>query len=165
MKYCYYDAPFGRILITVQDGRITGIGIKEEACRENVLKYAEQDDTDEVLKLTCKWFDVYFAGARPNINMLPLAPSGTSFQKRVWEILSEIPYGEITTYGNIAAKIAEERGVSKFSAQAVGGALGRNPISIIIPCHRVIGADGSLKGFASGLEIKKFLLELEGVKI
>lgn len=104
----------------------------------------------------------YFKGEKPDPQKIPLAPQGTAFQKRVWQKLLAIPYGEVTTYGAIAAEIAQETGKPHFSAQAVGNAVGRNPISIIIPCHRVIGKDGSLTGYAGGIERKKWLLEREG---
>ena len=94
--------------------------------------------------------------------MLPLAPKGSTFRQRVWKILCEIPYGTVVTYGEIAKKVAFMEGKKSMSAQAVGGAVGHNPISILIPCHRVMGANGSLTGYAGGLERKKFLLELEG---
>lgn len=93
---------------------------------------------------------------------MPLAPKGSEFRMAVWKILSEIPYGEVITYGEIAKQIARERGKERMSAQAVGGAAGHNPISVIIPCHRVVGSDGSLTGYAGGIELKKKLLELEG---
>ena len=95
--------------------------------------------------------------------MPPLHPVGTDFQMTVWNILREIPYGKTMTYGEIARKVAERRGLSHMSAQAVGGAVGHNPISIIIPCHRVLGTDGGLRGYAGGIEIKVSLLEHEGV--
>lgn len=99
------------------------------------------------------------------IGSLPLAPEGSEFRKAVWKILCEIPYGQVTTYGTIAKRIAKERKLEHMSAQAVGGAVGHNPVSIIIPCHRVIGADGSLTGYAGGIEKKIKLLQLEGFEI
>ena len=107
------------------------------------------------------WLDAYFAGERPRVDSVPLAPIGTDFRQAVWRILLEIPYGETTTYGEIAEQIHAERG--KASPLAVGGAVGHNPISIIIPCHRVVGSNGSLTGYAGGLAKKKWLLEHEGV--
>lgn len=109
------------------------------------------------------WLDSYFRGENPPIADLPLAPFGTEFRQEVWNILCEIPYGEVTSYGSIAKKMAERRGKKSMSSQAVGGAVGHNPISIIIPCHRVVGSDGSLTGYAGGLQKKIQLLELEGV--
>jgi len=105
------------------------------------------------------WLKEYFAGKNPEIHF-PLAPEGTEFQQAVWKILLEIPYGKTTTYGAIASHLAP--GGGKSSSQAVGGAVGHNPISLIIPCHRVLGADGTLTGYAGGLEKKRALLELEG---
>lgn len=121
----------------------------------------EKDDMP-VFNATKKWLDKYFAGKKPIISELPLAPIGGEFRKNVWTILCEIPYGEIVTYGDIAKKIADKMNRETMSSQAVGGAVGHNPISII-PCHRVVGANGSLTGYAGGLKIKEKLLVLEGV--
>jgi len=112
-----------------------------------------------------KWLDRYFAGEKPAISELPLAPIGGAFRQNVWSILCKIPYGETTTYGDIAKKMATKMGRRTMSSQAVGGAVGHNPISIIIPCHRVVGANGSLTGYAGGIDIKAKLLEWEGVNI
>jgi methylated-DNA-[protein]-cysteine S-methyltransferase len=112
---------------------------------------------------TKSWLDRYFAGQRPDASALPLAPIGGAFRQSVWDILRRIPYGKLTTYGEIAREIAAASGKTGMSAQAVGGAVGRNPISIIIPCHRVVGANGSLTGYAGGIGTKVKLLELEGV--
>ncbi len=113
-----------------------------------------------VFDKTKLWLDKYFNGIKPDFTP-PLQLKGTDFQQQVWNILLEIPYGKVITYGDIAKKIAEKRGLARMSAQAVGGAVGRNPISIIVPCHRVVGADGSLTGYAGGIDKKKYLLELE----
>jgi O-6-methylguanine DNA methyltransferase len=110
-----------------------------------------------------KWLDHYFAGKNPAISALPLAPRGGEFRTAVWDILCEIPYGGYTTYGDIAKKMAARLGKATMSSQAVGGAVGHNPISIIIPCHRVVGANGSLTGYSGGIDKKIRLLELEGV--
>ncbi len=109
-----------------------------------------------------KWLKRYFSGQKPSVTELPLAPIGGEFRQRVWQILKEIPYGEVVTYGDIAKKIAAATGKSRFSSQAVGGAVGHNPISIIIPCHRVVGSNGSLTGYAGGIEMKLKLLEFDG---
>lgn len=111
------------------------------------------------------WLDRYFAGEKPAISELPLAPVGGEFRQGVWRILCEIPYGEVVTYGSIAKKMAVKMNRQRMSAQAVGGAVGHNPISIIIPCHRVVGANGSLTGYAGGIATKIKLLELEGVDV
>ncbi|MCL1877883.1 MAG: methylated-DNA--[protein]-cysteine S-methyltransferase [Defluviitaleaceae bacterium] len=119
---------------------------------------AERDDLP-IFNAAKKWLDRYFAGKKPTVSELPLAPVGSFFRQEIWRILCEIPYGEVTTYGDIAKKI------KKNSAQAVGGAVGHNPISIIIPCHRVVGAKGQMTGYAGGIETKIKLLELEGVDL
>ncbi len=109
------------------------------------------------------WLERYFSGKQTSIT-IPLQPKGTSFQQRVWQILQEIPYGETMTYGEIAQRIAKEKGVETFSAQAVGQAVGKNPISILIPCHRVLGKNGALTGYAGGVHRKEQLLQLEREK-
>lgn len=119
---------------------------------------------EDRLKIFCDtkiWLDNYFEGKKPNIKSLPLAPIGNKFRQAVWAELCKIPYGKVTTYGKIAKEIARQRGLTKMSAQAIGGAVGHNPISIIIPCHRVIAQNGSLIGYAGGIDVKKKLLELE----
>ena len=112
-----------------------------------------------------KWLDRYFAKKKPRISELKLAPIGGEFRQAVWKILCEIPYGETITYGGIAGKIAAKMNKKSMSSQAVGGAVAHNPISIIIPCHRVVGSNGSLTGFAGGIKKKMELLELEGVDL
>lgn len=109
------------------------------------------------------WLDCYFSGQRPDF-LPPISPEGSSFRRRVWRELLNIPYGATVTYGSIAKKLALEDGRPHMSAQAVGGAVGHNPIGIIIPCHRVVGSDGSLTGFGGGIETKKALLTLEGIQ-
>lgn len=120
---------------------------------ENITK-----KEDETLINAVNWLDDYFKGKKPDINDLNLEPSGTDFRLKVWEILCEIPYGKTITYGEIAKRISKDK---KMSAQAVGGAVARNPISIIIPCHRVVGANGKLTGYAGGIDRKRFLLNHE----
>lgn len=110
-------------------------------------------------------FGRYFEGKKPQISELPLAPIGGEFRQTVWKMLTEIPYGKVITYGELAQKIAKQRGIERMSAQAVGGAVGHNPISIIIPCHRVVGANGNLTGFSGGIQMKLQLLQHEGVDI
>ena len=121
----------------------------------------QKDDLTVFVK-TKAWLDRYFGGKKPNITDIPLAPQGSTFRQAVWQILCDIPYGECITYGDIAKMIAAKMGKPKMSGQAVGGAVGHNPISLIIPCHRVIGVNGSLTGYAGGLDKKRELLKNEG---
>jgi len=143
---------------------ITGIwlnGQKYFACTltgENIKKDLP------IFAHTRKWLDIYFNGQNPTF-IPKLAPQGTTFRQAVWKILLAIPYGKVVSYAHIARLIAKQQGKERMSAQAVGGAVGHNPISIIIPCHRVIGTDGTLTGYASGLDVKAGLLKLEGVQI
>ena len=155
----YYFSPLGRIVLMSDGTALTELDFAEGV--PEVSAVHTQKDLP-VFREVCRWLDVYFAGRDPG-TLPPLAPHGTAFQQAVWNILCGIPYGTTTTYGRIAAHIAAARG-GRMSAQAVGGAVGRNPISILIPCHRVIGADGSLTGYAGGLDKKEALLRLEGVR-
>jgi methylated-DNA-[protein]-cysteine S-methyltransferase len=110
---------------------------------------------------TRKWLDRYFAGEEPTASELPLAPIGSEFRQKVWRILCDIPYGKVITYGSIAKILAVKMNKERMSSQAIGGAVGHNPVSIIIPCHRVVGSDGNLTGYAGGIAAKIKLLELE----
>lgn len=139
---------------------LTGLWIDGQKYDRATLAEAEEAELP-VFRQTQEWLKIYFAGREPEF-MPPLAPKGTAFRQEVWEILRKIPYGKTITYGEIAAQIAEKHGKASMSAQAVGGAVGHNPISILIPCHRVIGADGSLTGYAGGIDKKAKLLEIEG---
>ena len=154
--------PLGTMLATTEKGAITGlwhVGQKHFPTNDS----PESPSSDEpVLQALADWLADYFAGTNRKVGFR-LKPKGTPFQEAVWKLLLKIPYGNTTTYGELARKIAAERNMTSMSAQAVGGAVGRNPISILIPCHRVIGADGSLTGYASGLDKKIALLQLEGV--
>lgn len=162
-----YNSPLGVITVASDGEALSGLwfdGQKYFADRLNKKEFGEQS-TDglkvPVLKETEKWLDIYFSGKvpdfTPDLNLNGVSP----FRKRVWKIILKIPYGKLTTYGQIAKKIEAETG-KRVSAQAVGGAVGHNPISLIIPCHRVVGANGGLTGYAGGLDKKTFLLKLEG---
>lgn len=158
-----YTSPIG-VLTIVSDGTAcTGLWIEGQKYFLGTLPEmpARKDDL-EIFDKIRNWLDRYFAGQMPEIRELPLNPTGSRFRQAVWKCLCEIPYGEVTTYGAIAKKVAAEFGKETMSAQAVGGALGHNPISIIIPCHRVVGANGSLTGYAGGINKKMKLLALEG---
>ncbi len=118
---------------------------------------------NDILRAACVWLEQYFAGKAPTLGGLPLQPVGTPFQQTVWTILREIPYGASTTYGAVASEVARRLGRERMSAQAAGGAIGQNPIAIFIPCHRVIGSNGTLTGYAGGLDRKTYLLQLEQI--
>ena len=154
-----YKSPIGGIIITSDETEITGLRFKGESEAE-VLSDKKYKETC-VIKETKRWLDIYFSGKNPGY-IPAINATGTEFQKLVWKFLLEIPYGKTTTYGEIAGKIAEIKNVSRMSAQAVGGAVGKNPIAIIIPCHRVVGKNGKLTGYAYGIDKKISLLALEG---
>lgn len=135
---------------------------KQNSCSLEKEQENLVNTTDHVLKETEKWLNTYFRGIEPNF-LPPILFDGTKFQETVWDILLSIPYGEIITYGEIADKIAKVRGLDRMSAQAVGSAVSHNPIALIIPCHRVIGKNGNLTGYAGGIDKKIELLKLEGV--
>lgn len=154
------DSPLGMITLAGDGEALTGLwfaGQKYDCATlpDGAHECAENDAFDAAMR----WLDEYFAGGRPDF-MPKLNPQGSEFRRQVWAELVKIPYGEATTYG----RIAHDLGLSSAAARAVGGAVGHNPISIIIPCHRVLGAGGSLTGYAGGLERKRFLLELEGIR-
>ena len=152
------------MMIVSDDTRIVGVWLEGQKYFGGVIgeDLLRQDDLP-VLQEAKSWLDRYFAGDKPRISELPLAPRGNAFRQAVWRILCAIPYGEVVTYGDIAKEIARQRGIKTMSAQAIGGAVGHNPISVIIPCHRVVGANGNLTGYAGGLEVKIKLLTHEGV--
>ena len=154
----HYTSPLGGITLASDGMALTGLYFDGERDFPD-LSAAQKKDLP-VFGEAMRWLDLYFAGKEPDF-MPVLNPTGTAFQQAVWEILRTIPYGATTSYGTIAQRI-EQKTKKRMSAQAVGGAVGRNPISIIIPCHRVIGADGSLTGYAGGLEKKEYLLRTEG---
>lgn len=156
MKYInFYKSPLGEIHM-LSDGRyLLYLGFKKSGFND---EYEEKEL--DVFKKTRKWLDIYFKGIDPDFTP-EYRLDGTSFRKEVWKYLERIPYGKTVTYKWIADKIAAKRGIKKMSAQAVGNAVGHNPISIIVPCHRVIGSDGSLIGYAAGLDIKREILKLE----
>lgn len=160
MEYIFeYKSPIGGIIITSDETEITGLRFKGESEAE-VLSDKKYKETSAI-KEAKRWLDIYFSGKNPEY-IPAINATGTEFQKLVWKMLLEIPYGKTTTYGEIAGKIAEIKNVSRMSAQAVGGAVGKNPIAIIIPCHRVIGKKGKLTGYAYGIDKKISLLAFEG---
>lgn len=162
----HYDSPIGSVLLAERDGKLTGAWIEgQKYFLGSVREETQECENSPVLRQAEQWLERYFAGKRPSISELPLAPEGSGFQKDVWQILCGIPYGKTVTYGKIAQELALRRGLKRMSARAVGGAVGRNPVSIIIPCHRVVGSNGSLTGYAGGLQKKIELLTHEGVDV
>ena len=155
----YYGSPLGRILLASDGETLTGLWFEGQKHFGSTLSGDETERALPVFDEAVRWLDAYFSGGDPG-RLPPLAPRGTDFQRAVWALLTEIPYGRTVTYGELAAAL-EERTGRPASPRAVGGAVGRNPISILIPCHRVVGADGSLTGYAGGLKRKKALLSLE----
>lgn len=160
-----YVSPLGPLLLAEKDGGLMGLWIEGQKYFPTQREGWEEQPDAPALVSAAQWLDAYFAGQAPSPGTLPLRPEGSAFRLAVWKLLCEIPYGQVTTYGALAIKLAASRGVPHLSAQAVGGAVGHNPLSILIPCHRVVGADGSLTGYAGGIERKKALLTLEGVDI
>ncbi|TYO95333.1 methylated-DNA--[protein]-cysteine S-methyltransferase [Desulfallas thermosapovorans] len=159
-----YPSPVGLLTLASDGDNLVGLWVEGQKYHGAGIPEAmtEKDDMP-VFNAVKKWLDSYFAGEKPDVSQLPLAPIGSEFRQGVWSILREIPYGKVITYGDIAKKMAVKMNKESMSSQAVGGAVGHNPISIIIPCHRVVGSNGSLTGYAGGVGIKKKLLELEGV--
>ena len=157
-----YRSPVGEILLACDEIGLTGLWFQGGKYFALKLDREHQPQETPVLLETVRWLDIYFSGREPDF-MPPIHMTGSPFQRSVWKLLQKIPYGKTTTYGEIARGLAAERGLSRMSAQAVGGAVGHNPISIIVPCDRVIGANGSLTGYAGGLETKRMLLACEGV--
>lgn len=151
-----YTSPFGRMIAVIDNGALGGLWfVGQRYCPESIVLATDMTDAAHCVM---QWLDRYFAGLCPRPGDLSLAPRGTDFQLRVWRELCEIPYGHMTTYGDIARRVGS-------SPRAVGGAIGHNPISVIIPCHRVIGAGGDLTGYAAGTGIKQHLLHHEGIII
>ncbi len=156
-------SPLGAILLASDGEALTGLWFQGQRHIPPAQAQAAVREDLPVFRQTRAWLEAYFAGKVPDFTPL-LRPVGTDFQQAVWAILAAIPYGATRTYGEIARELAAQRGLARMSAQAVGGAVGRNPISILIPCHRVLGRNGQLTGYAGGLERKRALLRLEGMR-
>ncbi len=156
----HYDSPMGRILLAADEIGLRGLWFDGQKYFARDLPAERIERETPALAEAKRWLDIYFSGKEPD-SLPPLHPVGSAFRQAVWEILLQIPYGQTTTYSEIARQLAEKKGLAQMSAQAVGGAVGHNEISIIIPCHRVVGTNGSLTGYAGGIERKVKLLELE----
>ncbi|MCM1126405.1 MAG: methylated-DNA--[protein]-cysteine S-methyltransferase [Lachnospiraceae bacterium] len=161
MQYIsHYQSPIGSILLAADAIGLTGLWFEGQKYYALHLDKEHEEKELPVFEQAKRWLDIYFSGKEPDFSV-PLHFTGTAFQNEVWKILCSIPYGQTTTYGQIAEQLASERGVPRMSARAVGGAVGHNKISIIVPCHRVVGIGGSLTGYAGGIDKKIKLLELE----
>ena len=156
----HYDSPLGGILLAADDIGLTGLWFDGEKYFADHLPADHTQRETPILAEAKRWLDIYFSGSKPDF-LPPLHPIGSAFRQAVWDILLQIPYGLTTTYGEIARQLAAQAGLPRMSAQAVGGAVGPNEISILIPCHRVVGTSGSLTGYAGGIDKKVKLLELE----
>lgn len=175
MRYCSYDSPLGEIILAADDSGLTNLWIEGQRgmpgfdranldADEFALRgdsASDQAYADQAIACAREWLDEYFSGREPDVDV-PLHMIGTEFQCAVWRILLTVEYGTTTTYGDIAALIAKGRGIAVMSSQAVGGAVSRNKILLIIPCHRVMGVHGNLTGYDGGIEKKIALLKLEG---
>ena len=159
----FYDSPLGKLAMRSDGSALIGLGLaSQQAAGVAIASSRPQEKSLPIFQETGRWLDTYFRGCAPSFTP-KLKLTGSDFQKRVCEIMLTIPYGKTVTYGEIAAQIARERGIRRMSAQAVGGAVGANPILLIVPCHRVIGAGGNLTGYGAGMERKIQLLTLEKV--
>ena len=160
VSICSYDSPLGGICLAADALGLTGLWFDGEKYFGSNLPANPVRQETEILTESKRWLDVYFSGREPDF-LPPLHPIGSPFRRAVWDLLLQIPYGQTTTYGALARQLAAQQGRAAMSAQAVGGAVGHNEISILIPCHRVVGTNGSLTGYAGGIEKKGKLLELE----
>ena len=156
----HYESPLGGITMASDGEALCGLWFDGQKYFASGLLQDHEEKALPIFRQAVRWLDVYFSGKEPDFTP-KLALRATAFRKQVWEILLAIPYGQTLTYGKIAEMVAAKKGVPRMSAQAVGGAVGHNAISIIIPCHRVVGANGSLTGYAGGIERKEKLLEIE----
>lgn len=160
MYTLHYDSPLGGILLAADEVGLTGLWFDGEKYFADTLDPEHKAQETPILREAKRWLDVYFRGQEPDFTP-PLHPIGSPFRQEVWALLLQIPYGQTTTYGALAKQLAAMHGLPRMSAQAVGGAVGHNEISIIIPCHRVVGTNGRLTGYAGGIDKKAKLLTLE----
>ena len=165
MQYIsHYSSPLGDILLAADSVGLTGLWFEGQKYFALNLDKEHEEKEIPLFVQTKRWLDIYFSGKEPDFSV-PLHVTGTAYQNQVWELLLAMPYGQTTTYGELARRIAGKRGEKHMSAQAVGGAVGHNNISVIVPCHRVVGTNGSLTGYAGGIDKKIKLLELEKADI
>ncbi len=155
-----YESLLGSMILAADEIGLTGLWFEGQKYFARHLDQENEEKELPVFEQARKWLDIYFSGNEPDFT-LPVHFTGSAFQNEVWEILYQIPYGQTTTYGAIAKQLAKKKGLARMSAQAVGGAVARNEISIIVPCHRVVGSNGSLTGYAGGIDKKIALLKME----
>ncbi len=160
----HYTSPLGGITLASDGEALTGLWFDGQKYFAATLSAQREERRLPIFEETAEWLDVYFGGKAPGFTPA-LNPRSTPFRKDVWDILLTIPYGQTMTYGDIARRLANQKGLAGMSAQAVGGAVGHNAVSLIIPCHRVIGSDGSLTGYAGGIDKKMKLLRMEGADL
>lgn len=158
-----YKSPIGNLLLASKCNKLIGLWIEGQKYYPKNFKEDVQYFDDNVLLLTKKWLEKYFKKEKPNIYDIPLQFDGSSFSKTVWQLLCEVSYGQVITYKQLATNVARKLNLAHMSAQAVGQAVARNPIALIVPCHRVIGTNGTLTGYAGGINKKAYLLNHEGI--
>ena len=162
MEYtAHYDSPLGGITLASNGSALTGLWFDGQKYFADILDKEHEEKELSIFHQTKKWLDIYFSGKSPNFTP-PLSMKTTDFRKAVWKIMLTIPYGKTMTYKDIAERVAKQKNIKRISAQAVGGAVAHNAVSLIIPCHRVVGTDGKLTGYAGGIQRKIKLLEMEG---
>ena len=161
-----FQSPIGELLIVSNPSSLVGIWFYgQKYFAKNLSSAPIAKNNCEILQNTKQLLTQYFKNQKPNFHALPLSPQGTDFQKTVWSTLLTIPYGKITTYGSIAKQVAQQLNKPQISAQAIGNAVAHNPISIVIPCHRVLNFKGEMTGYAGGIDKKQYLLQLEGLEL
>lgn len=161
----YYLSPLGKILVVCESNSLVGLWFENQKYYMANINEELVFENCQVCNRVCEWLDRYFNGEINSTCDIKLCPKGTSFQKNVWKQLLKVNYGETKTYGEIADLIAQQYNTERISPRAIGYAIGKNPISIIIPCHRIVGKNGNLTGYAGGLETKKWLLSFEAKNI
>ena len=159
----HYASPLGGITLASDGEALTGLWFDGQKYFADTLQEEYKEKPLPVFREAERWLEIYFSGKVPDFTPKLHLRTASSFRKAVWDILLTIPYGKTMTYGEIAAIIAKQKGIARMSAQAVGGAVGHNPIALIVPCHRVVGKDGSLTGYAGGIDKKRKLLKLENL--
>lgn len=161
---CKYESPIGNMLLASDEIGLTGLWFEGQKHFASTLTGEHIQRVTDVHRITRQWLDIYFSREEPQFTP-PLNPQGTSFRENIWEILLSVPYGQTVTYGEIADAYAREKQIDKMSARTIGGAVGHNPILLIIPCHRVVGRDRKLTGYAGGIKKKTYLLNLESADL